>query len=98
MWFVLQAERSGFGTRWLGEGGSGGLETSRELWELSGWAAATGKKRRDKSRGAPGRGVQRSLVTREAGATSISPAASLVKRKHKQDSAGSPWPRETQSS
>lgn len=95
MWFVLQAERSGFGMRWLGEWGSGGLETSRELWELSGWAAATGKERRDKSGGAPGTGVQRSLVTREAGAISISPAASLVKT---QDSAGSPWPRETHSS
>ena len=35
MKFVLQAEHSGFGMRWLEEGGSGGPETSRELWELS---------------------------------------------------------------
>lgn len=54
MWFVLQAECSGFGMRWLGEGGSGSLETSRELWELSEWAAATGKERRDEPGGAPG--------------------------------------------
>lgn len=36
MRFMLPAERSGFGMWWLGDGGSGGPETSRELWELSG--------------------------------------------------------------